>query len=123
MAADDHLSEMQFPHSTGPGHHQITAVHNGDTVGWLQWHDDSPSEHFRPGEITALGVNDSYQRQGVATRMHQEANRIAPVVHSARRTQAGESFAAHVGGEVPPLRDGRHLGDMPGPPLTTYRRQ
>lgn len=119
MTASDHLSEMQFPYSHGNGYHQITAVHNGDSVGWLRWRGSSPSEYAAAGEISALGVNETYQRQGVATRMYQEAVQHAPVVHSRERTQAGIAWSQRVGGDALPVT--RNLRDMDGPPLTPYR--
>ena len=96
---------------------QVTALAGGYEVGWLRWHNAAAREGYAAGEITALGVAEAYQRQGVATRMFAEAARFGPVVHSRVRTRAGEAWARAVGGELPPLRERGYLADMDGPPV------
>jgi GNAT superfamily N-acetyltransferase len=121
MAASDHLSGYQFRYHMPNNHeHEVTA-HNehGEGIGWLRWEDSqSTSMWMKPNEISALGVSNEYQRQGVATRMLQVARENGgDPAHSSRRTKAGDEWAKSVGGKRPPKKEGRFLNDMNGPPV------
>lgn len=123
MSAQDNLSSLQFPHQEMPGgYHKISAVDGPDEVGWLQYKNDQASEYSQPGEISALGVSQEYQHQGVATRMYQEAQKYGPVVHSQKRTSAGDSWAQKVGGPVQPLRPEGLMNPIDPPPIQQFRR-
>jgi hypothetical protein len=115
MAALDNVHPVQFAHTElKGGWSQVTATHGGDDVGWLRQH---PS-----GVISSLGVAASYQRQGVATGMYNEAAKHGPITHSKIRTKAGEGFAKSVGGPIEDLRPEGYMADMEPPPLVTSPR-
>ena len=69
------------------------------------------SWHHKTGEVRGLFTEKEHQRQGIATSMWHEANRIAGETrgvtaprHSADRTDAGDAWARSLGGRVPPRR-------------------
>lgn len=98
---------------------QVSAVLDGQEVGHLRWH-SGPPDFFGQGEIVALGVATDYQHQGIATRMYQEARKHGPLVHSKRRTQAGDGFARKVDGEIQPLRPEGYLRRVEAPPVHPF---
>ncbi len=79
--------------------HQIIAYIDGERVGCLPW-----DEHGRIGFVI---VEASYRRQGIATAMWEYAHTlpIVPPEHSPNRTDAGDAWAASVGGYLPPRND------------------
>lgn len=109
MAAHEHLNNLQFKYSNRahpmfPEEHEITAVSDSGQVGRLVWDAED-------GEISHLHVGEPVRRRGIATAMwetaHEEAKTrgITPPTHSSQRTQAGDSWARAVGGDVPDLTD------------------
>jgi len=123
VSAVDHLG-VQFHHTDLPGdYHRVTARIGHDEIGWLQHKGGTSSEHHTAGEISALGVAESYQHQGVATAMYHEAAKVSPVpVHSSPvRTKAGEGWGVKAGVPRVPLRDEGYLADMEPPPIKYVR--
>ena len=90
------LSEQQFgeytlsysrPDMDMPRHRITASTASGYPVGHMSWH---PSTH----EITGINVDESAQRQGLATAMWGMGQDIRPKPqHSADRTNAGEAWA------------------------------
>lgn len=68
----------------------------------------SMSWHHKTGEIRGVYTDPQFQRQGLATRLWSEGQRLAEETrgvtapkHSADRTNAGDAWARSVGGRLP----------------------
>lgn len=68
----------------------------------------SLSWHHRTGEIKGVYTAPEYQRQGIASALHQKAQEIAGETrgvpaprHSSFRTNSGDAWARSVGGRLP----------------------
>jgi hypothetical protein len=66
--------------------------------------------HHKTGEIRGVYTADEHRRQGLASSLYQEGNRIAGQTrgvpqpkHSPQRTKVGDAWAKSVGGRVPRL--------------------
>ncbi|MFF5973672.1 GNAT family N-acetyltransferase [Streptomyces sp. NPDC012769] len=69
-------------------------------VGHLRWYRDD-YEH-QPLEISQVTVDWEYRRQGIATRMLREAQKIEPGIrHSRLRTADGDAWAKSTGDAIP----------------------
>ena len=97
------LSSVQFSASVidhPRGIHSIKAKKGDTEVGRLYWHQ-------KGGTIEHIEVYPEHQRQGIATAMFNEANRVAKErnvsapTHSRKRTEEGEAWAKTVGGDLP----------------------
>lgn len=94
--------EYSFKPATGRyDSHTISASVGGNQVGSLSWHPKS-------GRVMGVEVNREYRRQGIASRMWDEAHRAASrstrvirPTHSADRTDSGDAWARAVGGTLP----------------------
>lgn len=72
------------------------ATHKGEPVGLLYLHDS--------GVVAWIGVAKNYQRQGIATRMWDQALAENPdAKHSPCREPAGNQWALAVSDDVPTL--------------------
>lgn len=94
------------PASGRYGSHTITASVGGNDIGLLSWHPKS-------GRVMEVNVDASYRRQGIASRMWDEAHRAAArstrvvrPMHSDDRTDAGDAWARSVGGTLPRRKSG-----------------
>lgn len=93
------------PHSE----HNIHIVKDsGGTVARMVWDSE--------GVVDNLHVDSNLQRRGLATRMWNYAQQLSeqdptipPIKHSNRRSKAGDSWARKVGGDIPPLKDGKFI--------------
>jgi len=102
MPAHEHVSPIQFRYDSGEygREHTINAVNAaGETMGEMAWH----SKY-----ITHLETFPRFQRQGVATAMWHEGQRMAAEnakipkpKHSGDRTTSGDAWARSVGGKLP----------------------
>lgn len=105
MAAHEKLSEVQF---------QYRKPSMGDSQHWLQAQVPTPEGprfammSWTPKEVTHLSVPEGARRQGVATSLWSEGQRLAgenakipAPKHSADRTNAGDAWARSVGGKLP----------------------
>jgi len=102
----DPLNPLQFHYDTvdtggSRPMHRVMAVHpaTNQEVGGMTW----TARHIRN-----ISVADDFRRQGVATALWNEGQRIAaenPRIpapkHSAERTDAGDAWARSVGGRIP----------------------
>lgn len=104
------LNEIQFGHHmTRAGLHQVTARHNDQVVGGLQWYPDADKESgISRGEIATVALLPEYQGHGIATGMLNHARDMATPdsgipypQHSASRSPAGTAWAARTGGRIP----------------------
>ena len=107
MAADENLG-LQFRHTPGMFGHTVRAYQGKREVGRMSW--DS-------GHISNVYTKPAFRRQGVATALYGEAQRLhgeglasAPK-HSPNKTAEGAAWAESVGGEAaapkdPPKRKG-----------------
>jgi hypothetical protein len=92
--------------------HSIRATHpEHSDVGHLYWHPET-------GEIKDVLVLGGHEGKGIATQMYKVAQQTAaenPDIpspkHSSTRTPSGDAWARSVGGELPPLKNGRFHGD------------
>lgn len=96
------------PDNLKPRYHSVVARdQSGAEVGGLVWGRYGTSDI--PGKIAYIHVEPEHQRNGLATAMYQHAldSGITPSPqHSPERSDAGEAWAKHVGGEMPPRRTG-----------------
>jgi ribosomal protein S18 acetylase RimI-like enzyme len=104
LAAADHLGaqfDYQGTVDMGERHpwHVMVARAEGQEIGHMHWN----NRH-----IGSLEVEPEYRRQGVATGMWQEAQRLAETnknvpapQHSSDRTNMGTAWAKAVGGRLP----------------------
>lgn len=97
MTATDHLSPVQFSDAVPPKDDIGGDIHvaNGQAiVGRMNWHD----------HVDSVWVDPQYQHQGIATEMYNRASSVSggPIPHDSERTDAGDAWAKHVGGTVPP---------------------
>lgn len=75
--------------------HRISAYHDGEKVGELDWYGTT-------GVIHNIDVEPEHGRRGVATAMWEWAQSMKrPPKHSRDRTTMGDAWARHVGGSVP----------------------
>lgn len=105
------LSERQFgeytmrysPPDMDMPRHTILVTHpdkgtmttQGRYIGSMTWH---PTSH----EVTAVHVDERFQRQGVASEMWRFGQELRPrPKHSPDRTNAGDAWARSVGGRLP----------------------
>jgi hypothetical protein len=98
----DEVNQYAEPyHSTHPvegsieqGSHMLVAhTGNGRALGHMTWD---------KGVVKTIDVNKNWQHRGMGTQMWEKANQITPgLKHSDNRTDAGEGFAASVGGPKP----------------------
>lgn len=74
----------------------------GKQVGELEWGGNN--------DVWGISVDKTHRRQGVATKMWDEAARIngRPLDHSENRTNLGDKFARKIGGHLPPRSDTYH---------------
>jgi ribosomal protein S18 acetylase RimI-like enzyme len=88
--------------------HNISVVkaESGGAVARMVWDSE--------GKMGNVHVDSNLRRKGIATKMWQFAQSlsqqdptIAPIRHSDVRTKAGDSWARKVGGDLPPLKDGK----------------
>jgi hypothetical protein len=128
MAAEDHLQGAQF-HYFAPGeedpkslyvneHHKVAVTIPAPfDVGQGRNHITPQGAPIRAGEMTwkrkggtilRVEVPSLFQRRGIATALHSEAQRIAsenPRIpqpkHSNDRTKEGDAWARAVGGRLP----------------------
>lgn len=106
--------QWQFVHDAPEHHyeHTLIAYPQGVTpsqnpsnhIGYMSWVKGS-------GIVSDVMVKPNFRRQGVATALWNEANKIAqqtPTVpaprHNSMRSRVGDQWARSVGGEVPPLK-------------------
>jgi len=101
MSAQDHLSGLEFsevtlPHGAGQG--DIHVADETGIVGHLRW------QHNIGATITSVAVSPAHQHKGIAAEMDNRASEAVgyPLGHDATRTNAGEGWAHHVGGKIPP---------------------
>ena len=111
------LSELQFKYTHHQGSnshntHMLTATNQeGHQVGSLSW-------GARSGEAYSINTDNHYRGLGVATTIWEKAQKlasdtgIASPKHSKGRTRKGDAWAHAVGGEVPPLKGGKHINDL-----------
>ena len=104
MPAHESLSGLQFNYElkeTGgsKGAHHISASLGDQPVGSMTW---------RSREIQGISVEPEHRRQGVATALWNEGQRLASEnaqipapKHAADRTNAGDAWARSVGGRLP----------------------
>lgn len=94
------LNDIQFTHEKyGSEHNVIARDTEGGFVGNMRW---------SPQQVRNVMVNESHQRQGVATAMWNEGHRLASEnaripqpKHSPDRTNEGDAWARSVGGRLP----------------------
>lgn len=100
------LNQVQFeayPVDHPMGIHSVRAIKSGEEVGSLFWHQ-------RGGKIENIHVYPEHRRQGIATAMFHEANKIAKEnnltapKHSNMRTEAGDAWSKSIGGDLPKRR-------------------
>lgn len=83
----------------------ITRTANTDTTTWAAVQDGAEiawlSIWTANREIANVEVRAAHQRHGHAAALYRQADTEAPIFHtiSAHRTQDGNAFAAHVGGQ------------------------
>jgi GNAT superfamily N-acetyltransferase len=92
-----------YPNTNRSFPHRLLANQDGSTIGKLSWHYDT-------GDINDVYVMEKNRRQGIATNLFQHAthlstqfNDVPPPRHSAKRTEAGDSWAKAVGGDIPEI--------------------
>lgn len=78
-------------------------------VGMMEWFKNN-------GRVSELFVGKEFRRKGVATGMWNEAKRISkenPEIpeprHNPQRSRKGDAWARSVGGDLPPLEDGKYM--------------
>lgn len=107
MTATDALHGVQFSYRHYPpseggvsfSQHRVAANVGDAEIGHMSW--SNRGMHF-------IGVDDRYQRQGVATALWNEGHRIArqsssvvKPAHTGDRTDSGDAWARSVGGRLP----------------------
>jgi len=101
MAAHESVNGLQFRHTPGP-YHTVRAYQGKREVGNMSW--DS-------SRIAGIYTKPAFRRQGVATALYGEAQRLhgeamAPAPkHSPTKTAEGHAWASSVGGESATPRD------------------
>lgn len=99
----------QRPTESWHDYHLLDAVpadkepDTGNSVGHMTWFKNS-------GVVSELFVGEQNRRQGIATNLWNEAQRLSrqdPSIpapkHSSFRSRSGDAWAKKVGGELPPL--------------------
>ena len=103
MPAHEHVNGVQFSYGKldrgGKPLHQVVARRDNRVVGTMNW---------SAKEVKVVDVHHSAQRQGIATGMWNEGQRLAAEhgripapKHSPDRTDAGDAWAKSVGGRLP----------------------
>jgi hypothetical protein len=103
MPAEDHLNGVQFeyhpPEMGNESHRIIARQENGGYAGHMLWSSK---------QVRNIDVAPAVQRQGVATGMWNEGQRLAAEnsripapKHSTQRTNEGDAWARSVGGRLP----------------------
>jgi GNAT superfamily N-acetyltransferase len=108
MSAEDNLSSLQFSFSDVIGHHRVRA-HLGDKpIGTLEWAKGT-------GKIHEVLVMKPHRRKGIATALLAQAKQAAQEkglkepVHSERRSDDGQAWAASTGDPLPERKGDREL--------------
>jgi len=102
------LSPVQFSFTNTIGHHQVTAHIDDKPVGKLEWAKGT-------GKIHEVFVLKPYRRKGIATSLLAQSRQIAQEkglkepVHSERRSDAGQDWAASTGDSLPARKSDRQL--------------
>ncbi|MFD4474634.1 GNAT family N-acetyltransferase [Streptomyces sp. NPDC058471] len=78
----------------------VAETETGEHAGYLVWY--PPDHRLNPNEIRQVTVSPAFRRQGVATELFRQAQKVNPgIQHSRIRTAAGDLWAKSTGDEVP----------------------
>lgn len=105
MSANDHLNGVQFDsYVSKRGGGSISAMHEGKEIGYLSWNNRN--------QVDDVYTNKGWRGQGVATSLWNEAHKMGhQLSHNEERTDAGNGWAQHVGGHLPPRMVVKYPGE------------